>query len=101
MPYLRKQTISSYLRSECQRRLRLDLSPDNQKYQSERQALGMPPRLVSRPGIQLLRDAGADWEEAKLDDLAQTFGTTDLVGKNSHVGIQVHYQPVPLLSVLS
>jgi hypothetical protein len=100
MPYLRKQTISAYLRSECQRRLRLDLSPENKQYQHERTAQGMPPRQVGRPGIQLLREAGDDWEEAKLDDLAQTFGTADLVGKGKQVGSHMQYQPVPLSSVL-
>ncbi len=61
----------------------------------------MPPRVVARPGLYLLKEAGEHWEEAKLDDLAQTFGTTDLVGSSHQVGHQVQYDPVPLLSVLT
>jgi DNA replication ATP-dependent helicase Dna2 len=87
MPLLSKQVLSNYLRSDCQRRLRLDLSPDTQ-YQlpngqtarQERHQAGMPPRSVSRPGLQALAAAGEEWEEAKINDLVQTFGMTALVG---------------------
>ena len=87
MPVLSKQVISNYLRSDCQRRLRLDICPDTQHQlpngqtaQQERQALGLPPRNVARPGLQALAAAGQEWEEAKLNDLVQTFGSGALVG---------------------
>jgi len=80
MPLLSKRVISNYLRSDCLRRLRLDLVPDTQAAQAERQALSMPPRDVARPGLQALTDAGRDWEKAKVNDLAQTFGAGNLAG---------------------
>lgn len=79
MPFLRKQTISNYLRSGCLRRLRLDLSPDTAAFQQERAAQGMPPRLV-RPGLQALASAGEDWENQKLNDLSDAFGRATLIG---------------------
>jgi hypothetical protein len=87
MPLLAKQVLSNYLRSDCWRRLRLDLSPDTQ-YQppngqtarQERQQAGMPPRSMSRLELQALAAPGEEWEEAKINDLVQTFGTRALVG---------------------
>jgi len=79
VPFLEKQTISNYLRSDCRRRLRLDLSPDTNTYRPERVADGMPPRLV-RPGLHALASAGQDWENQKLNDLADAFGRAAIVG---------------------
>ncbi|MCA9368016.1 hypothetical protein KC887_07210 [Candidatus Kaiserbacteria bacterium] len=86
MPLISKQVISNYLRSDCQRRLRLDLSldvkqvlPSGKTLAAERAALGMPPRNV-RPGLQALSAAGEAWEEEKINDLAQTLGLQALVG---------------------
>jgi DNA replication ATP-dependent helicase Dna2 len=80
MPLLSKRVISNYLRSDCLRRLRLDLVPDTQAAQAERQALSMPPRDVARPGLRALTDAGRDWEKAKVNDLARTFSPGNLAG---------------------
>ena len=60
MPNLSKRTISSFLRSECLRRLKLDLTPDTNTYQAERTSLNMPPRAVGRPGLRALADAGTE-----------------------------------------
>lgn len=79
MPLLEKQTISNFLRSDCLRRLRLDLSPDTAAFRAERAAAAMPPRQV-RPGLQALASAGQDWEHQKLNDLANAFGQAALVG---------------------
>ncbi len=78
MPYLAKRTISNFLRSKCLRRLRLDLSPDNAAYQTER--AGMPPKAAGRPGIAALTSAGTEWEEAKISDLRTSFGAAAIVG---------------------
>ncbi len=80
MPYLTKRAISSYLRTECQRRLKLDLSPENAQFAAERTAQNMPPRAVGRPGLQALTTAGNEWEEAKINDLVQTFGLNTILG---------------------
>jgi hypothetical protein len=81
MPYLAKRTISNFLRSECLRRLRLDLSPDNAAYQAERQ--GMPPKQSGRPGIATLTAAGTEWEEAKIADLRAAFGAASIIAPPS------------------
>lgn len=109
MPYLSKQVISNYLRSDCQRRLRLDLSPDTktalpngQTSGQERSSLGMPPRNVARPGLQALASAGQEWEEAKINDLVQTFGLTSLVGTNQRTQTgSYHFDNVPLATVIN
>lgn len=101
MPYLTKRAISSFLRSECLRRLKLDLSPDNSTYQHERTAQNMPPRAVGRPGLRALADAGTDWEIAKINDLVTTFGISTTLGNPSPLptgGVQ--FNEVPLSHVI-
>ena len=101
MPYLSKRTISSFLRSECLRRLKLDLSPDNSTYQHERIAQNMPPRAVGRPGLRALADAGTEWEIAKVNDLVQTFGLVATLG--NHVQLPtggVKFNDAPLAQVI-
>lgn len=101
MPRLSKQTISSYLRSECLRRLRLDLSPDTNQYHQERTAAGMPPRHVQRPGLEALAAAGDEWERAKLSDLEQTFGAASVLGNRQPIPAGGHkFDAVPLGNVL-
>ena len=80
MPLLHKRVISNFLRSDCLRRLRLDLVPDTQAYTAERQNLNMPPRDVGRPGLRALTDAGDLWEKAKVNDLAEAIGINNLIG---------------------
>lgn len=101
MPFLSKRVISNYFRSNCYRRLRLDLSPDNQHYRSERQAANMPPRSVSRPGLYALAAAGEEWEEAKLNDLAQTFGINSILGASTRTASGgYHFSDVPLANII-
>lgn len=82
MPHLSKRAISSFLRSECLRRLKLDLSPDTATYNHERVAESMPPRTVARPGLYALATAGREWEDAKVDDLVQAFGLSAVLGNS-------------------
>lgn len=101
MPYITKRAISSFLRSECLRRLKLDLSPENATFQHERVAQNMPPRAVGRPGLRALADAGTDWEIAKVNDLVQTFGIASTVG--NHVRLPtggVKFNDAPLSQVI-
>lgn len=108
MPLLSKQVVSNYLRSDCQRRLRLDLSPDvrhalpsGQTSAAERAALGMPPRNVARPGLQALAAAGQAWEEEKINDLAQTLGRQALVGSSTRTPAGVYqFSDVPLDTII-
>lgn len=101
MPYLTKQVISNYLRSECRRRLRLDLSPDNQRYRAERTAQAMPPEAVGRPGLRALAAAGTEWEESKLNDLVQTLGTAALIGNSARTPTgSLRFSETPLSDVI-
>jgi len=45
------------------------LSPDNSTFRNEREVQNMPEPQQPRPGLQLLREAGDEWEAAKLDEL--------------------------------
>jgi len=101
MPHLTKRAISSFLRSECPRRLKLDLSPETATYQAERNAQNMPPRAVGRPGLQALASAGDEWEQAKINDLVQTFGIAAILG--NHVPVPtggVKFNAAPLAHVI-
>jgi AAA domain-containing protein len=70
MPQFRKNVLSQYMRTKCDKQLRLSLySPP------ELQALHWPVPLEARPAVQILRDRGKEWEQAKMQDLEAAFGT--------------------------
>ncbi|HYF62666.1 MAG TPA: hypothetical protein VD886_07615, partial [Herpetosiphonaceae bacterium] len=109
MPVLSKQVISNYLRSDCQRRLRLDLFPDThyalpdgRTAQQERLGEGMPTRNVGRAGLEALAAAGEEWEDAKINDLIQTLGLGALIGKSQKTlaGTYV-FSPVELAALIT
>ncbi len=101
MPNLSKRTISSFLRSECLRRLKLDLTPDTNTYQAERTSLNMPPRAVGRPGLRALADAGTEWEIAKVNDLVSTFGIKTTLGNHAALPTGgVKFNNAPLSQVI-
>lgn len=101
MPYITKRAISGFLRSECLRRLKLDLSPDNSTYQPERTAQNMPPRAVGRPGLRALADAGTEWESAKVNDLVTTFGINTTLGNHMPLPTGgVEFNNAPLSQVI-
>jgi len=60
MPQLGKEALSQFIRTECFRLLRLNLSPDIQAFQNERTAAGMPPVQPPRPGLEYLAQAGEE-----------------------------------------
>lgn len=80
LPYLNKRVISNYFRTDCPRQLVLLLYPHNKRYEPERSALGMPPKAVGRTGMNALTEEGGRWEQAKLQDLEQTFGSDAVLG---------------------
>lgn len=101
MPLLDKQIISNYLRSDCQRRLRQDLSPDTRAYQAEREREGMPPRIV-RPGLAALAAAGEEWQNAKVNDLVQTLGIESLIGQKERLPSgKYQFSRAPLSNLIS
>ena len=77
-PTLRKQSISQYLTTECDRQLALEMwrkCPESQE---------MPPRHVARPGLEIIAREGRDWELKKVSDLASAFPEGILVGNPLH-----------------
>jgi hypothetical protein len=70
MPRFGKNVLSQYLRTKCDKQLRLSLYAPN-----ELEALGWPVPLEARPAVQILRDRGKEWEQAKMQDLEGAFGS--------------------------
>jgi DNA replication ATP-dependent helicase/nuclease Dna2 len=57
----------------------------------------MPEPQQPRPGLQLLREAGEEWEEIKLDELHRLFGGGGTVGKASQsLSGATTFAPTPL-----
>jgi DNA replication ATP-dependent helicase Dna2 len=102
MPYLSKEALSQYIRTECKRQLRLYLAPDNAHYAPERAAHQMPPPQPPRPGLQHIREAGETWQAEKLHDLTQTFGPDAVKGNAyTHSSGQTRYHNMPLVDALT
>ena len=80
MPQISKKVLSQYVRTGCLRQLALDLFPDTQQHQPERDLRSMPHRQSPRPGLRNIQAAGDEWAEEKLDDLTQTFGQAAIIG---------------------
>jgi len=80
MPQVGKESLSQFIRTECFRLLRLNLSPDIQTFQQERIAAGMPPVQPPRPGLEYLAQAGEEWQAEKIADLSDTFGAAVVIG---------------------
>ena len=69
MAQFRKNVLSQYLRTKCDKQLRLSLYAP-----PELKTLGWPVPLEARPAVQILRDRGKEWEQAKMQDLETAFG---------------------------
>ena len=101
MPHLTKQALSHYIRTECLRRLRLDLSPDSGATKKEREAEGMPPRQRPRPGLEYLAQAGREWQDEKIADLENAFGSSTVLGnKTTNSSGDEKFQIVNLIDYL-
>src|ERR1700694_4802546 len=101
MPYLSKEAISKFIRTECKRQLRLYLPLDNKTYQAERAAQQMPPPQDPRPGLAHIKEEGESWQAKKLHDLTQTFGLNAVVGKGyQHSSGETRYRNQPLQTAL-
>lgn len=69
MPRFGKNVLSQFLRTKCDKQLRLSIYAP-----PELTAMGWPVPLTARPAVQILRDAGVEWEQAKMGDLEAAFG---------------------------
>jgi len=102
MPYFSKKVLSRYIRTECKRQLRLNLSPDNKDYRSERIVDEMPPEQPPRPGMEHMVQAGEEWEATVVHDLTRTFPAGVVIGDSyTHASGQTRYRPIPLESALT
>ena len=100
MPYLNKQALSQFLRTNCDRQLRFNLSPDNATYRAEREANGIPDVQPPRPGLQQFRQAGEEWEAEVLDTLSQCFSDCVIGNYYQTSSGQTRYRPQKLIDVL-
>lgn len=76
-PRFLKNVLSQYLRTQCDRQLYLSLF-----IEKDLAALGLPVPIKIRPQVQILRDEGKDWEQAKFSDLELAFKSS-IRGDNS------------------
>lgn len=77
-PRLSKSVLSQYLAKGCQRLLYLSLyRTDAQTKQAE----GHPDQWVHRPGLDLIKQKGDEWETVALDSLNTVFGGAVLGAK--------------------
>lgn len=74
---LGKSTISQYIRTNCQRRLRLDLY----KGIAARRQADAPGKNSKRPGLQLLTKQGKQYERAKFRELEAIFANLVVRGE--------------------
>jgi hypothetical protein len=101
MPIISKKALSQFIRTDCLRRLKFDLSPDADEYRHERVAANMPPRQQPRPGLENLAEEGREWEAEKVGDLAETFGSDRVIGnKNVTLSGQTRYNESELSDLL-
>lgn len=102
MPQLRKQALSQFIRTECKRQLRLNLSPNIGEYQAERDIEGMPPVQPPRPGLGHLAQAGEKWQEEKVADLSETFGVERVIGdRYTTQSGRKYFRKIDLINFLS
>jgi hypothetical protein len=101
MPYLTKEALSQYIRTECKRQLRLYMSPPIARCDAERRAQGMPDPQPPRPGLEQFTQAGEEWQAAKLHDLTVTFGAAAIEGDAYvHASGQTRYRETRLATSL-
>jgi hypothetical protein len=96
MPRFGKNVLSQYLRTKCDKQLRLSLYAPN-----ELQALGWPVPLEARPAVQILRDRGKEWEQAKMQDLEAAFGNQLRGAKEADKFKEIELAPVLLANLAS
>lgn len=90
MPRFGKNVLSQYLRTKCDKQLRLSLFNP-----TELQAMNWPVPLTARPAVQILRDVGIEWEHAKMSDLEAAFGAHMRANKQNN-----KFQEIDLLATL-
>ncbi|UKN02319.1 hypothetical protein K6119_02140 [Paracrocinitomix mangrovi] len=83
-PRLSKRVLAETFKTECERFFRFELSSNSEKEQLEID--GDRYTLGSRPGVQLMQEAGNKWEIDKYEDIIAGYGA-DNVSFERHEGI--------------
>ena len=94
MPKLSKKLLSSYIRSGCEKQLKLYMYDD-----AERSDLGMPRRDDRRSGLTYVTQAGDSWQTKKVLDLRNIFQSRS-VHINPSDRADRPPEPIPLADVL-
>lgn len=99
MPRFSKELLSQYLRTGCERQLRLSLYPEIVAYRSQRLAEGMPREFKDRRALAQITQAGVTYQEAKVRDLEAAFSGANLLGcPHPQTGV---YEPVELSALMA
>src|SRR4051794_31679605 len=96
MPKLSKEALSRFIRTGCERQLRLTIATD-----PERVAEGMPGEQPPRPGLQDAVREGLRWQHEKVTDLLNTFGPSAVLARASTTKSGVQYSPIDLDAYLT
>lgn len=73
MPSLSKKAISLFIRNGCERQFVFSLYGD-----PEREIHGLPPRQKSRAGLGLVGKSGYIWQDEKVSELQDVFGSDNV-----------------------
>lgn len=98
MPRLKKSTLSAYLRSGCQRQLRLSMytGSEQRKITEELRRRGSgqdapPPAYARRQSAGQLQQAGDDWQDQKVGELRRAFGDHSVLMRVDRNGKAIGY----------
>lgn len=97
MPKLSKLALSRYVRTGCDRQLRLMIASGAERNGDP--AAGIPPmpgEQPPRPGLQEAAREGIRWQDEKVGDLRNTFGAKALIAKPVTTRSGVEYRPIDL-----
>jgi len=94
MPVFQKKVLSAYIRNGCKRRLRLSMYPTDR----ERVANGMPETQKVRAGVGIAGQLGYQWQEEKVAELVDVFGTLSVLQQKG--GPQNQALPQDLLALI-
>ncbi len=89
MPKVTKLALSRFIRTGCERQLRLTMATD-----AERSAEGMPGEQPPRPGLQDAVREGLRWQHEKVTDLVNTFGPRSVIANPTTSRTGVHYSAI-------
>ncbi|MFJ6167281.1 DEAD/DEAH box helicase [Micromonospora orduensis] len=79
MPRFDKTCVTQFASTGCEKQLRFSLHPVTNKHQAERVALDLPHPQI-RPALAEIRNAGNEWGDSKIHELAEAFGRPRLLG---------------------